>query len=102
MAKCHQNRKKRERRRRRQAGQSERKRRRLDIEEELRNGWLCNCGNWIDDGLHCGICQAEPPWGCPCSWCQGDRYESEEEYDDFDYYDADYSALDASDIYGPI
>ena len=42
--------------------------------------WLCNCGNYIEDGFHCPICRAEPPWGCPCSDCS----ESIDE-DDFDF-----------------
>ena len=33
--------------------------------------WLCNCGNYIEDGLHCPLCGHEPPWGCPCDGCQG-------------------------------
>jgi len=33
--------------------------------------WLSVCGEFIEDGLHCGRCGQEPPWGCPCSDCQG-------------------------------
>lgn len=48
-------------------------------------GWLCNCGNWIDDGLHCDLCLASPPWGCPCSGCQDG--DSEEDYGYCEYGD---------------
>lgn len=57
-----------------------------DIDDDDANCWLCHCGNYVIDGLHCEMCQAEPPWGCPCDWCQGDRYEDEEYYDE-DYFD---------------
>ena len=41
--------------------------------------WLCSCGNFIEDGIHCGFCNCQPPWGCPCNFCEdGD----EEDYDD--------------------
>lgn len=41
--------------------------------------WLCNCGNFIENGLHCPSCGAEPPWGCPCEGCEDDLFD---EYDD--------------------
>lgn len=60
---------------------------------DLRDAWVCNCGDFITDGCHCPSCGAEPPWGCPCSWCQDDRYADDEDdgYDgyDFDPYDDD-------------
>lgn len=31
--------------------------------------WLCPCGDFIEDGMHCD-CGREPPWGCPCNSCQ--------------------------------
>lgn len=52
-----------------------------DIEDDLDNHWLCECGNYIEDGCHCRMCQREPPWGCPCSWCQDERhYQPEDDY----------------------
>lgn len=27
-----------------------------------RDAWLCFCSNFIEDGLHCSRCYAEPPW----------------------------------------
>ncbi len=51
------------------------------------SGWLCNCGNWIDDSYHCPLCGAEPPWGCPCGGC-------EERDNDYDGYDPDDSCLE--------
>jgi hypothetical protein len=56
-----------------------------------RDAWLCVCGNFITDGLHCSACHAEPPWGCPCSRCQGERYADESEDDGY-YFDP-YEAL---------
>lgn len=32
--------------------------------------WLCDCGAYIEDGMHCRNCGREPPWGCPCERCQ--------------------------------
>lgn len=43
--------------------------------------WLCMCGNYIEDGLHCDECGGEPPWGCDCS-----MHDAEDE-DDFSYSD---------------
>lgn len=34
------------------------------------DGWLCSCGNWQDDPLHCNECGNSPSWGCGCSFCQ--------------------------------
>lgn len=54
-----------------------------DYEPDLNDSWYCNCGYYSEDGFHCPICRAEPPWGCPCSMC-----ESPDEYDpdmDFGY-----------------
>lgn len=48
-----------------------------DVDGEDLDCWTCACGSEIDDGLHCDECGAEPPWGCPCGWCQ-DRAEREE------------------------
>lgn len=55
--------------------------------------WLCACGNYIEDGLHCGLCGAEPPWGCPCSVCQ----EGEVEEDESAYFDEKYFGIEAED-----
>lgn len=33
--------------------------------------WLCDCGHYITDGMHCPLCRREPPWGCPGECCQG-------------------------------
>ncbi len=45
--------------------------------------WLCSCGEYIEDGCHCPTCNAEPPWGCPCSFCQ----DGAEDDDDLSYSD---------------
>lgn len=53
-------------------------------DDDTSEHWLCDCGNYIDDGCHCPRCHREPPWGCPCSFCQ----DGEDEYDpdmDFGY-----------------
>jgi hypothetical protein len=41
--------------------------------------WLCSCGNYIEDGLHCPRCRREPPWGCPCAFCQDPGAEEEDD-----------------------
>lgn len=43
-------------------------------------GWLCNCGHWEDEPLHCSCCGAEPPWGCDCSFCDEARHAGDDEY----------------------
>jgi len=48
--------------------------------------WLCHCGNYVEDGLHCDLCGAEPPWGYPCEGCQSAGW-GEEEDEDEDYWD---------------
>lgn len=50
-------------------------------DQEERNGptWLCVAGHLHEDGCHCPSTGEEPPWGCPCDWCQGDR-DIEEDY----------------------
>lgn len=53
------------------------------------NAWLCNCGNYIEDGLHCEDCGASPPWGCPCSGCQ-DGWVEEDGENDEQVYGEDY------------
>jgi hypothetical protein len=91
MAKCHENRKARKRRRRRQQRQDER--RALECEQ---NGWLCQCGNWIEDGLHCPMCGMEPPWGCGCSYCEDRDDEEHEDYlDEMDFFYEIEGELDA-------
>ena len=50
--------------------------------------WLCDCGAFIEDGLHCPRCGAEPPWGCPCELHDLDAPE-----DDYDPW-SDYSPED--------
>ena len=50
--------------------------------------WLCICGHYQEDGLHCDSCGREPPWGCDCSACQ-DR-ETEDAPDEWLYSWADY------------
>jgi hypothetical protein len=48
--------------------------------ESARYSWLCRCGNWQDDGLHCDHCGKEPPWGCDCGMCNDPAEELEEDY----------------------
>jgi len=58
----------------------------IKLKEKESDGWLCTCGRWIDDGLHCGTCMTEPPQGCPCSSCQeGPHIEDEDLPDDVDF-----------------
>lgn len=59
-------------------------------EEELKDDayddsecFVCPCGNYIEDGYHCENCGAEPPWGCPCSFCQ----DGDDEVDVVSYCD---------------
>lgn len=53
-----------------------------DIEERIKaltsddDCWMCPCGDFIEDGMHCE-CGREPPWGCPCSECQGGEHPPE-------------------------
>jgi hypothetical protein len=60
-----------------------------DMEETA--AWLCNCGHYQEDGLHCSNCGAEPPWGCDCSFCDDvrSRMSDDEWAEDYDGYDAD-------------
>jgi hypothetical protein len=83
------NRKRRRCRRRREEARLERKRQAEALEAELSECWLCDCGQYIEDGCHCPHCGAEPPWGCPCDWCQGERYEEPDDYEP-DFGDEDY------------
>lgn len=64
------------------------------VEEEYDDAecWLCSCGNYIEDGCHCE-CGEEPPWGCPCSFCQGGD-DSDEDDDDYEIF---YDPYDLSD-----
>ena len=66
MPRCRENRRRRLKRRKKHERRLAEKR----LQEELANCWLCCCGNYIEDGLHCTMCGAEPPFGCPCSGCQ--------------------------------
>lgn len=50
-----------------------------DDEEEARNSWLCQAGHFHEDGLHCSTTGEEPPWGCPCGFCQDGDGESEDD-----------------------
>jgi hypothetical protein len=88
MARCHDNRKRRERRRLREARRLLGRR----AAERARNLWLCVCGKWVEDGLHCPQCKAEPPWGCPCDWCQGERYEPGHD-DEIDFDPTEYQMM---------
>lgn len=48
------------------------------LDEEESDAWLCDCGHYQDDGLHCDVCGREPPWGCPCEACQSPDDDDEE------------------------
>lgn len=50
--------------------------------DNIDNHWMCGCGNYQEDGLHCSACGNEPPWGCDCSFCNDKRY-GEEQMEDF-------------------
>lgn len=51
-------------------------------DEDERNWWLCECGNFETSGFHCSDCGAEPPWGCDCGM-HDDYYEPEDDWDFF-------------------
>ena len=44
-------------------------------EYEESRAWLCVCGHYQEDDLHCSYCGAEPPWGCDCSFCDERAHE---------------------------
>lgn len=48
----------------------------LDDETIEPTGWICDCGHWQDNDMHCSVCGAQPPWGCDCSQCQMEGEES--------------------------
>lgn len=54
-------------------------------DEENADCWLCDCGNYIEDGLHCQLCGLEPPWGCPCDGCQTKGDEDLDDEGDYEY-----------------
>ena len=42
----------------------------LKEDEQFGNyAWLCWCGHYQEDGLHCEYCGGDPPWGCDCGFC---------------------------------
>lgn len=42
--------------------------------------WLCRCGHYIEDGIHCPKCGSEPPWGCPCDLCDSPDMTDDPEF----------------------
>jgi hypothetical protein len=46
-----------------------------DYDYDGSQAWLCVCGHYQEDGLHCECCGAEPPWGCDCGLCDELRQE---------------------------
>lgn len=58
----------------------------LEEDDEADQGWLCQCGHWQNDGLHCDLCGCEPPWGCDCSFCNDRRNERYAGDSEDDYY----------------
>lgn len=55
-----------------------------DDDDDPNLHWLCDCGNFIENGLHCPACGREPPWGCDCTACD-DRASEDDDWAD-DYY----------------
>lgn len=41
--------------------------------------WLCQAGH-IHQAFHCPHTGEEPPWGCPCSFCQEGEDEEDEAF----------------------
>lgn len=64
-------------------------------ETQVYDHWLCSCGSYIEDGLHCELCGSEPPWGCGCSLCDDIRYEESGHHDDDGYYDPWFDPFDS-------
>ena len=64
-----------------------------DDDDDTSEHWLCECGNYIENGLHCPQCHCEPSWGCPCSFCQGGEDQYEPDYE-FDPYDAGFEVVE--------
>jgi hypothetical protein len=65
-----------------------------ELDGGVSQGWLCWCGHWQDDGLHCELCGNEPPWGCDCGWCSdvrdyGDYLDEAEWLDSWTDYPAE-------------
>lgn len=59
-----------------------------DDESGAGEGWLCDCGNFQEDGWHCTNCGAQPPWGCDCSQCdQGEGEDLDFGFDEEDFDD---------------
>ncbi len=52
--------------------------------------WLCVCGHYQTDGMHCACCGNEPPWGCDCGEHNDDDDDGEDDDHDFSYdYDGE-------------
>lgn len=56
------------------------------MDNEPDPGWLCYCGHWQDDWLHCACCGNEPPQGCDCPECEDIYLRSFEDNDDWLWY----------------
>jgi len=57
-------------------------------------GWLCYCGHWQDDGLHCTCCGNEPPQGCDCGFCNDPDDDDLEWLDLWEHYPGELLATD--------
>ena len=82
MTKCREN------RRRRRVRRKRHERKLLDIAitnilEALGECWFCDCGRRIEGRLHCPFCYAEPPCGCLCELCEGERHAKHQAEDEF-------------------
>lgn len=45
-------------------------------------GWICNCGHWVVEDLHCTVCGNPPPWGCDCSFCNDFKTDIDDYWED--------------------
>lgn len=54
--------------------------------EGLSYGWLCQCGHWQADGLHCSKCGTRPPFGCDCGGCDKTTLDDLEFLDEWARY----------------
>ncbi len=45
---------------------------------------MYSCGHFIENGLHCPYCGAEPPLDCPSLDCKNPEIGDEFDFEDYD------------------
>ena len=55
-----------------------------DWEDFESSGWICGCGEYNEEVLHCISCGNCPPWGCGEDHDNLDVDDYPEDYEDFD------------------